>query len=78
MPKKDRDGATHIRDTETLQLLVDNIACLPYPVAGREMWIKHPYFNPMVARDRKNVVELKQRFCEAIVMLLEKHDRLKT
>lgn len=64
---------TKIDDQETLKLLVDNIHCLEHP-AG---WIKHPYFQERFAGNAEGVREVKKRFCEAIILLLEKNDRLK-
>jgi hypothetical protein len=63
-----------IEDRETLQLLIEHIANLEHP-AG---WIKHPYFDERFAQNRAGVREVKRIFCEAVVLLLEKHDRLKT
>jgi hypothetical protein len=62
-----------IRDKETLQLLIDHIANLEHP-AG---WIKHPYFQDRFTGGGDAVREVKRRYCEAIVLLLEKNDRLK-
>lgn len=62
-----------IDDRETFQILVDNIANLEHPLG----WIKHPYFEERFAANPDGVRELKKRFCEAIVLLLEKHDKLK-
>jgi hypothetical protein len=65
--------AVKIDDKETLQLLYDNLHNLEHP-AG---WIKHPYFDERFAANPDGVREVKKRFCEALVLLLEKHDRLK-
>jgi hypothetical protein len=62
-----------IEDRETLQLLIDNIHNLEHP-AG---WIKHPYFDERFAQNREGVRQVKRIFCEAVVLLLEKHERLK-
>lgn len=66
-----------INDQETLQLLTDNIANLEYRMPGSSMILKHPYFQEQLSGNREGVKEIKRRFCEAIVQLLEKHDRLK-
>lgn len=63
----------NIEDKETLQLLIDNIHNLEHP-AG---WIKHPYFDERFSANRAGVREVKRLFCEAVVLLLEKNERLK-
>lgn len=62
-----------VDDKETLQLLVDHIDNLEHPLG----WIKHPYFQERFADNPTGVRELKTRFCEAIMLLLEKNDKLK-
>lgn len=62
-----------IEDKETLQLLLDNIHNLEHPLG----WIKHPYFDDRFSTNRAGVLEIKKRFCEAVVLLLEKNDKLK-
>lgn len=59
-----------IRSTEALQLLIDNISHLEHPHGI----IKHPYFDERFAQNPDGVRDLKRKFCEAIVMLLEKHN----
>jgi hypothetical protein len=66
-----------IDDQETLQLLMDNIHCLEYRLAGGSQWLKLPYFQEQLSGNREGVREIKRRFCEAIVQLLEKNGRLK-
>ncbi|MEZ0366795.1 hypothetical protein ACAG26_24280 [Mycobacterium sp. pUA109] len=67
-----------INDRETLKLLVDNIHNLEYPLVGTTQWIKLPYFQDRLSGNAAGVNEVKRRFCEAIVLLLEKNGRLKT
>jgi hypothetical protein len=74
-PKKKPYGK--VTDQETLQLLMDNIHNLEYHLAGSSQWLKLPYFQTQLSGNREGVNEVKRRFCEAIVQLLEKHDRLK-
>lgn len=62
-----------VKDRATLDLLMDNISNLEHPLG----WIKHPYFQDRFAGNPEGVREIKKRFCEALVILLEKHDRLK-
>lgn len=66
-------AAAKIDDKETLKLLVDHIANLEHPLG----WIKHPYFEERFSGNPEGVRELKTRFCEAIILLLEKNDKLK-
>lgn len=67
-----------VQDTETLQLLIDNIHCLQYPLPGRgTQWIKLPYFDERFAPNTEAVQETKRRFCEAITLLLQNNGRLK-
>lgn len=63
-----------VKDAATVKLLVDNIHNLEHPLG----WIKHPYFQERFSGNPGGVREVKKRFCEAIVLLLEKHDKLKT
>jgi hypothetical protein len=63
-----------IHDQATLKLLIDNIANLEHPLG----WIKHPYFQERFTGNADGVREMKKRYCEAIVLLLEKHDRLRS
>jgi hypothetical protein len=67
----------HINDQDTLKLLMDNIHCLEYRLPGGSQWLKLPYFQAQLSGNRDGVNEVKRRFCEAIVQLLEKNDRLK-
>lgn len=63
-----------VKDAATVKLLVDNIHNLEHPLG----WIKHPYFQERFSGNPDGVREVKKRFCEAIVLLLEKNDKLKT
>jgi hypothetical protein len=67
----------HVDDQETLKLLMDNIHNLEYRLPGGSQWLKLPYFQEQLSGNREGVLEIKRRFCEAIVQLLEKNDRLK-
>ncbi|TDH48504.1 hypothetical protein E2F47_23600 [Mycobacterium eburneum] len=58
-----------IRSKAALELLVDNIANLEHPHG----WIKHPYFDERFAQNPAGVRELKRKFCEAVILLLEKN-----
>ena len=62
-----------VEDEETLNLLIDNIANLSHPMG----WIKHPYFDERFSDNPDGVRQLKRRFCESIVLLLESNDKLK-
>jgi len=62
-----------VKDTETLRILTDNISALPHPNGI----IRHPYFDTRFTSNRKAVQDMTRIFCEAIVLLLEKHDRLR-
>lgn len=66
-----------VSDQETLTLLMDNIHNLEYRLAGSSQWLKLPYFQEQLSGNREGVREIKRRFCEAIVQLLEKNGRLK-
>ena len=66
-----------VQDQETLKLLMDNVHNLEYHLAGGSQWLKLPYFQERLSGNPEGVKEIKRRFCEAIVMLLEKNDRLK-
>jgi hypothetical protein len=67
-----------VQDQETLKLLMDNIHNLEYPLPGHgTQWLKIPYFQERLSGNPDGVREIKKRFCEAIVLLLEKNDRLK-
>ena len=59
--------AKKIRNKEALQLLIENIANLPHP----DGMIKHPYFDEMFAANKQGVRDLKRKFCEAIMLVLE-------
>lgn len=72
MPPAQPFGA-QIEDKETLKLLMDNIDNLEHPRG----WIKHPYFQERFAGNPDGVRETKRVFCEALVLLLEKNDKLK-
>ena len=63
----------NVGDKEALKLLVDNIHNLKHPGG----WIKHPYFDARFSGNPEGVNELKKRFCEAIVLLLEENGHLK-
>jgi hypothetical protein len=65
--------AVNVEDKEALKLLLDNIENLYHPRG----WIKHPYFQERFSGNPDGVREVKRLFCEAIVMLLEKNDKLK-
>ncbi|WP_136244777.1 hypothetical protein [Mycobacterium intracellulare] len=58
---------------DVVKLLTDNIHNLEHPLG----WIKHPYFQEQFTANQDGVREIKKRFCEALVLLLEKHDKLK-
>lgn len=67
-----------IEDQITLQLLIDNIHCLEYPLPNMgTQYIKLPYFDERFAPNQQAVQETKRRFCEALVLLLEDNDRLR-
>lgn len=66
-----------VTDQQTLKLLMDNIHNLEYRMAGSSQWLKLPYFQEQLSGNRAGVREVKRRFCEAIVQLLEKNGRLK-
>lgn len=66
-----------VKDQETLKLLIDNIHALEYPILGGTQWLRLPYFQERFAGNPPGVQEVKRRFCEAIVLLLERNDRLK-
>jgi hypothetical protein len=67
-----------VEDQETVQLLMDHIHNLEYPLPGHgTQWLKLPYFQERLSGNVEGVREVKKRFCEAIVLLLEKNDRLK-
>ena len=50
-----------------LDLLVDNIANLKHPFGT----IKHPYFDDRFAADKEGVRDLRQKFCEAILLAFQ-------
>jgi hypothetical protein len=57
---------------------MDHIHNLEYPLPNRgTQWLKLPYFQEQLSGNREGVLEVKKRFCEAIVLLLEKNGRLK-
>lgn len=58
---------------DVVKLLTDNIHNLEHPLG----WIKHPYFQERFAANQDGVREIKKRFCEALVLLLEKNDKLR-
>lgn len=60
-------------DPESVNLLLDNIHNLEHPLG----WIKHPYFQEQFSGNPEGVREIKKRFCEAVVLLLEKNDKIK-
>lgn len=68
-------------DRETLKVLMDNIHNLYHPLG----WIKHPYFQPrmfatsdgMKTEAHPGQEEANKRFCEALLLLLDKHGKLK-
>jgi hypothetical protein len=76
-PKKKPFAKLDSHDQETLKLLMANIGNLEYRMPGASMWIKHPYFQPLLSGNREGVMEVNRRFCEAIIQLLRKHERLK-
>jgi len=65
--------SVNIDDEETVALLMEHIDNLRHPMG----WIKHPYFQERFSDNPTGVRELKKRFCEAIVLLLEQNDKLK-
>lgn len=69
-PHPQRSGQSTIRSTDALKLLIDNIGNLEHPHG----WIKHPYFDERFAQNPEGVRDLKRKFCEAIVLLLEKNN----
>jgi hypothetical protein len=77
MPQPKKKPYGKVSDPETLKLLMDNIHNLEYRLAGSSQWLKLPYFQEQLSGNRDGVLEVKRRFCEAIVQLLEKHGRLK-
>lgn len=67
-----------VEDQDTLKLLIDNIHCLEYPLTGHgTSYLKIPYFDEKYVPNPEAVRETKRRFCEALVLLLERNDRLK-
>lgn len=66
-----------VADQDTLKLLMDNIHNLEYRLAGSSQWLKLPYFQERLSGNPDGVREIKRRFCEAIVQLLENNDKLK-
>jgi hypothetical protein len=66
-----------VTDQDTLKLLMDNIHNLEYRMPGSSQWLKLPYFQEQLSGNRDGVREVKRRFCEAIVQLLEANGRLK-
>jgi hypothetical protein len=77
MPQPKKKPFGKVKDQETLKLLMDNIHNLEYKLAGSSQWLKLPYFQERLSGNPSGVLEIKRRFCEAIVQLLEAHDRLK-
>jgi hypothetical protein len=66
-----------VSNQAALKVLIDHVHNLEYPLPGGTQWIKNPYFQERFAANQEGVREVKRRFCEAIVLLFEKHDLLK-
>jgi hypothetical protein len=77
MPAQPEKPWLKVHDQETLQLLMDHIHNLEYPLPQGTQWLKLPYFQERLSGNPAGVLEVKKRFCEAIVLLLERNDRLK-
>ena len=78
MPAQPKPWA-QVEDTELLQLLIDNIHCLEYPLPGRGTgYLKLQYFDERFAPNQDAVRETKRRFCEALTLFMQKHGRAKT
>lgn len=77
-PKLPAKPWAKVLDQETVKLLMDNIHNLEYPLPrGGTFWLKLPYFQERLSGNPDGTREVKKRFCEAIVLLLEKNGRLK-
>lgn len=64
--------ATKVDNPDVVKLLTDNIHHLEHPLG----WIKHPYLQERFSGNPAGVHEVKKRFCEAVVLLLEKNGKL--
>ena len=65
------------RDEKALKLLMDDIACLPYPIRGGTQYLKHPYFQERFSADPSATLETKRRYCEALVLWFRNNGLLK-
>lgn len=63
-----------IRNRAALTTLVDNIAALNHP----DGVIKHPYFDERFAVNSAGIREMKHKFCEAIMLLMESNGHIVT
>lgn len=68
-----RQFGAKVDHPDVVTLLVDNVANLLHPLG----WIKHPYFQERFSGNPQGVREVTKRFCEAVVLLLEKHGKLR-
>lgn len=66
-----------IHDQETLALLMEHMPNLEYRLNGRSYLLKHPQLQQRFSGDPTASYQMNRRLCEAIMQLLEKHDRLK-
>src|SRR5271168_368736 len=61
-----------VQHQKTLKLLLDNVDLLVHPLGP----IPHPYFNDPLRSGGEGRSEIRKLYCEALVLLLEKNDRL--